>query len=270
MPKRPEPARDDSVAGGTVGADAVEQEEPTLAGRIGGVLFDGVLILVGAVIIATLIRAFVGQLFLIPSGSMENTLQVDDRVAVSKFGGFHRGDVVVFEDPGAWLTPGPAPERGFTQQALEFIGVLPNSETKYLIKRVIGMPGDNVCTRDGQIEVNGHRLDESAYLYSADGVMVAPSELAFNVTVPAGHVFLLGDHRNNSNDSRYKLAFGTDDPAHSPFVSEGNVEGAAVAIVSPWSRLATFTRPTVFDAVPEPASPAPEVGIIGPGGEGCS
>ena len=73
--------------------------------RLLGWATEGVLILVGAVVIATLLRTFVGQMFVIPSGSMENTLQVNDRVLVAKFGGFQRGDVVVFEDPGEWLAP---------------------------------------------------------------------------------------------------------------------------------------------------------------------
>nr|WP_231980714.1 signal peptidase I [Tessaracoccus coleopterorum] len=145
-------------------------------------------------------------MFIIPSGSMQNTLQVNDRVLVSKFGGFQRGDVVVFEDPGDWLPPTP-PVTNRLQIALEFIGVLPNSGTEHLIKRVIGMPGDHVrLADDGRIEVNGVALDEAAYLYSENGVQVAPASVPFDIVVPKDAIFVMGDHRNQSNDSRCRLA----------------------------------------------------------------
>lgn len=232
---------------------------------------QGVLVLVGAVVIAVLLRTFVGQMFVIPSGSMENTLQIDDRVLVAKFGGFARGDVVVFDDPGAWLQLSGSQVRSSAQQALEFAGILPNSEDRFLIKRVVGMPGDHVCTDvNGRVAVNGFPLDEAAYLYSQDGLPVAPSTIAFDVVVPKGRIFVLGDHRDNSNDSRYKLPFGTQDPTHSAFVPESSVEGAAVAILSPLDHLSTFTVPATFDHVPDAEAPAPDTGFIGPVGVGCS
>jgi len=239
-------------------ADTPSPRGRSFGRRILGWLTEGLLIIVGAIVIATLLRTFVGQMFIIPSGSMENTLQVNDRVLVSKFGGFQRGDVVVFEDPGNWLTPMP-PTTNKVQIALEFIGVLPNSGTEHLIKRVIGMPGDHVRLGDnGRIEVNGVELDETAYLYSENGVQVAPATVPFDIIVPKDRVFVMGDHRNASNDSRCRLANVSSNPGESAFVPVDKVVGAAVAIVAPLDRIATFTLPATFTQVPAPAEPAPD------------
>lgn len=240
-------------------SEASEQESAPSAGRRAlGWLTEGVLIVVGAIVIATLLRTFVGQMFLIPSGSMENTLQIDDRVVVAKFGGFQRGDVVVFEDPGGWLVKKPQ-ESNAVKDALEFVGVLPNSSTEHLIKRVIGMPGDHVQLADsGRIEVNGVELDESSYLYAADGVTVAPATVPFDIVVPKDHIFVMGDHRNASNDSRCRLADVSTNPGESAFVPVEMVVGAAVAIMAPLDRLSTFTVPETFKSVPAPSDPAPD------------
>ncbi len=238
--------------------DAPEPKAPSVGRRLLGWLLEGVLVVVGAIVIATLIRTFVGQMFVIPSVSMENTLQVNDRVLVAKFGGFQRGDVVVFEDPGNWLTP-VTEEPNAIKQALEFVGVLPNSGTEHLIKRVIGMPGDHVrTTDDGSIEVNGQVLDETSYLYAQDGVQVAPSTVPFDIVVPSDHIFVMGDHRNASNDSRCRLADVSQNPGESAFVPIENVVGASVAIVAPLDRLATFQLPSTYETVPDATEPAPE------------
>lgn len=238
--------------------DEPTPEPKSLGRRALGWVTECVLILVGALIIATLLRTFVGQMFIIPSGSMENTLQVNDRVLVTKFGGFQRGDVVVFEDPGAWLVPSTR-EMTPVQQALEFIGVLPNSGAEHLIKRVIGMPGDHVrLAESGKIEVNGVELDESNYLYSENGIQVAPATVPFDVIVPKDRIFVMGDHRNQSNDSRCRLGNVSSSPGESAFVPVDKVVGAAVAIVSPLDRLSTFTVPETYKHVPAPAQPAPD------------
>ncbi|MDF1489808.1 signal peptidase I [Tessaracoccus caeni] len=236
------------------------KQRPSFGRRVLGWLAEGAIIVVGAVIIATLLRTFVGQMFLIPSGSMENTLLVNDRVLVLKFGGFDRGDVVVFEDPARWLSPQPR-DPNVMRDALEFIGVLPNSSTEHLIKRVIGMPGDHVMLdAEGKIEVNGYPLDESAYLYTEAGVQVAPATVPFEIVVPADRLFVMGDHRNESNDSRCLLQ---DIRAGQPegmaaFVPIDHVVGKSVAILAPLDRLASFKTPETFAGVPDAVDPAPD------------
>ena len=113
---------------------------------------------IGAVVVSSLLRAFVGQMFIIPSQSMENTLLVGDRVVVEKMTKFHRGDVVVFSDPGGWLEEDPRRARDRSDKALEFIGLPTKSTPGHLIKRVIGMPGDKVVCCDGQGPHHGQRL----------------------------------------------------------------------------------------------------------------
>ncbi len=243
----------------------------SLVQRLVGWVAEGAIIIVGAVIIAALLRTFVAQMFVIPSGSMEHTIEVGDRVVVSKFGGFQRGDVVVFRDPGGWLNiekqePGPV------QQALEFVGILPNSGQDHLIKRVIGLPGDHVrLGDDGRIEINGVSIDESAYLYAQDGVQVAAATVPFDIVVPKDRLFVMGDHRNSSGDSRCRLANVTqgEAPGSAAFVPVDHVVGAAVAIVAPLDRLATFNVPLVFAQVPAPAEPAPDRPVLNHVEPGC-
>ena len=258
--------------------DATVLDQPAAATRKSfgrralGLLSEGAIIIIGALIISTLLRTFVAQMFLIPSGSMENTLQVNDRVLVAKFGGFQRGDVVVFEDPDNWLSPAQVSDNPL-RVGLEFIGVLPNSATEHLIKRVIGMPGDRVkcCGEDGRITVNGVALEESAYLYSESGIQVAPATVPFEVVVPEDHIFVMGDHRNQSADSRCRL---TNITAGQPtgmaaFVPVDKVVGASVAIVSPLDRLSTFKVPDTFSQVRDAESPAPEQPEIIEASPGC-
>lgn len=248
-----------------------KQEPKTFGQRIRGWATEGLLIVVGAVIIAALLRTFVAQMFIIPSGSMENTLQPKDRVLVSKFGGFERGDVVVFEDPGGWLNI-PKEEPGPVRQAFEFIGVLPHSGTDHLIKRVIGMPGDHVRLNDnGNIEVNGYELQENPYLYTQDGVQVAPATVPFDIVVPANHIFVMGDRRNSSGDSRCRLAdvHQGEPPGMSAFVPVDKVVGSSVAIVAPLDRMAAFYLPETFKHVPDPTEPAPEKPVLHHVESGC-
>jgi len=213
-----------------------------------------VMVVVGAVIVASLVRYFVGQMFIIPSISMENTLKIDDRVVAEKLSSTKRGEVVVFKDPGGWLTGVEGTERGPIGQALEFVGVLPDSSADHLIKRVIGMPGDHVvcCDSKGRITVNDYPLDETSYLYRApDGTQAAPSEIRFDVVVPQGRVFVLGDNRGQSRDSRCHLndtSAGTL-KGENAFVSEDLVVGRAVAVVWPVSDAARLRIPATFAQV---------------------
>lgn len=240
--------------------------------RVLGWLGEGAVIVVGAIIISTLLRTFVAQMFIIPSGSMENTLQVNDRVLVAKFGGFQRGDVVVFEDPANWLVAEPRKDNP-VRKALELIGILPNSGVEHLIKRVIGMPGDHVkcCEPDGRMTVNGVALDERAYLYSEGGVQVAPANIPFDVVVPADRIFVMGDHRNASADSRCRLTVVAQGQPEGmvAFVPKDKVVGAAVAIVAPLNRLSTFKVPATFASIPPPDQPAPAKPVITEASPGC-
>ena len=219
-----------------------------------------VLIVVGALIISAVLRGFVAQMFVIPSKSMQNTLQVGDRVIAVKAADFHRGDVVVFKDTEHWL-PAAQDRRSVPGQILEFVGLLPNKSSNYLIKRVIGMPGDTVacCNVNGQVTVNGKALDERSYLYSENGEMVKPSAMEFRVTVPRGRMFVLGDHRNASGDSRYHLqdldpGEYTGAPA---FVPLDDVVGPAKAILMPLNRIEGLGPPDIFRGIPDRSSSAP-------------
>jgi signal peptidase I len=202
-------------------------------------------VVVLALVLATLVRVFLVQAFLIPSGSMENTLLVGDRVLVSKlttrFGEVQRGDVVVFSDPGGWLgppAPGPGGVRGALVEALQFVGVLPSDSQGHLIKRVIAVGGDRVscCDGQGRLRVNGSPVDESAVLKPG----VEASEQTFDVTVPKDSYWVMGDNRPNSGDSRVHGAV----PAES-------VVGRAAVVVWPPPRWGLIDRPQVYEQIPD-------------------
>ncbi|HEX2362150.1 MAG TPA: signal peptidase I [Jiangellaceae bacterium] len=218
--------------------------DPPRRSGFGAVVRETVIVVGLSLVIATLVRIFLVQAFLIPSQSMEDTLLVGDRVLVSKlttrFGEIQRGDVVVFADPDGWLSPIPESSSttvgGRARDALQFVGVLPDDSEGHLIKRVIGVGGDTVacCDDDGRVTVNGVALDESMYLRPGD----KPSTSTFEVDVPDGELFVMGDHRANSGDSRVN---GT--------VPEDRVTGRAFAVVWPISNWGGLSRPDTFDAV---------------------
>ncbi|MFK0210805.1 signal peptidase I [Streptomyces sp. NPDC090298] len=207
-----------------------------------------------AVLIALVLKTFLVQAFVIPSGSMEQTIRIDDRVLVDKltpwFGSRpQRGDVVVFKDPGTWLQQEAAPPAddpiGVKQvkQALTFIGLLPSADDRDLIKRVVAVGGDTVrcCGTDGRISVNGVPLDEP-YLHPGN----PPSKIPFEVKVPEGRIFVLGDHRSDSADSRYHL----DEEGHGT-VSEEQVVGRAVVIAWPFGHWRGLEERDAFAGVPD-------------------
>ena len=243
--------------------------------KFGSFTREILIVVVGAIIVSSLLRAFVGQMFIIPSGSMENTLMVGDRVVVQKITDFKRGDVVVFADPGNWLGGETMEERGPIGKAFEFIGVLPDTSTGHLIKRVIGMPGDTVicCDDQGRITVNGQPLDEESYLYEdSSGTRVNPSDIEFEVVVPKDRVFVMGDHRDASADSRCHLSDVSTNQSvgQVAFVPISLVVGPAFAIAAPFSRAQLLHTPDTFASVPAPTQPAPDKGVIKPEGVTCS
>jgi signal peptidase I len=246
--------------------EAGEDHPRTAGDRIGGMLKELVIVVVGALIIAAVIRAFVGQMFLIPSGSMEHTLEINDRIAVQKITDFQRGDIVVFADPGSWLGSAPeSAERGPVGQVLEFVGVLPDTSTEHLVKRVIGMPGDQVkcCDAQGRITVNGQPLDEQSYLFTSGGEQNKPSEFPFDVVVPADRIWVMGDHRENSADSRCHLQDESlDGSGMAAFVPVEDVVGPVFAVVAPLSHAKVVKRPPTFEAVPDAKDPPPAEPVI--------
>jgi signal peptidase I len=240
----------------------------------GSWLREFAIVVIGALLVSIVLRAFVGQMFIIPSQSMENTLLVGDRVVVEKITDFKRGDVVVFADPGGWLGEAESAKPTALDKLLEFIGIPTAASAGHLIKRVIGTSGDKVvcCDQQGRITVNGQALDETSYLYtSPDGTQVAPSEVKFTVVVPKDRIFVMGDHRDLSADSRCHLSDLSLGQAKGQiaFVPESLVVGPAVAIAWPLDRAKILHRPATFDDVPPPAAPAPAVGVIQPEGVSC-
>jgi signal peptidase I len=246
--------------------------ELTLGQHVWAVARELVVVVVGAVVVASLLRALVGQMFLIPSASMENTLLIEDRVVVEKISSVKRGQVVVFADPGDWLLGSPLQQRGRVGRALEFVGVLPDTATEHLVKRVIGMPGDHVvcCDTRRRITVNDKPLDETGYLFvEPGGARVDPSDIAFDVVVPRKRVFVLGDNRADSRDSRCHLndvRAGTL-KGENAFVSEDLIVGRAVAVVWPLGGAKRLRAPLTLTAVPAATTPAPATPVIDAGPE---
>ncbi|WP_295119461.1 signal peptidase I [uncultured Leifsonia sp.] len=229
--------------------DSSQTVRPRRSARTTGwkaLLRDVVIIFVVAVLVSFLIKTFVARSFYIPSGSMENTLQINDRIIVNelqpKVFPLQRGDVVVFKDPGGWLPPA-APSTGNPIQkgigaVLDFVGLGASDSDQHLVKRLIGLPGDHVtcCNALGQMSVNGVPLKEP-YVLLPPGQQ-AVSGKPFDVTVPAGKIWVMGDNRYNSADSRYHM----DDPTKG-FVPLSDVVGRAFVIswpVSHWSWLDNY------------------------------
>ena len=213
----------------------------------GSLLKELPVLVVVALVVSLFIKSFLVQFFYIPSGSMENTLQIKDRVAVNKVpfisNTIKRGDVVVFRDPNNWL-----PEIidystnkyvAKAKSALVAVGVLPNPTKQYLVKRVIGVGGDRVvcCTKDGNLSVNDVEIIEP-YIFAGN----KPSEMNFDVTVPKGKLWVMGDHRGASADSRYHQ-----EDINNGFVPESKVTGRVVGVIWPFKNITYIPRVDVIN-----------------------
>ena len=199
-----------------------------------------------ALLLAVIIKTYAIQAFYIPSGSMENTLEINDRVLVNKIvyhlRDIHRGDIVVFNGDGSWDPGLPVPVSGniFQQFADGFSSMFGFGHPgDILIKRVIGIPGDHVacCDAQGRVTVNGVPLNEQSYLYPGS----APSLSRFAIVVPPGRLWVMGDNRFFSDDSRDHQG----DPGGGT-IPESAVIGRAFIIIWPPSRWRILPIPSTF------------------------
>ncbi|MEU7645888.1 signal peptidase I [Streptomyces huasconensis] len=217
-----------------------------------------------ALILALVIKSFLVQAFSIPSDSMQNTLQQGDRVLVDKltpwFGSEpERGEVVVFKDPGHWLDGEPTPDPNAVQRVLGWIGLMPSADEKDLIKRVIAVGGDTVeCKGDGPVKVNGKALNEPYVFAGNTPCTVDDQGGQFKVTVPKGKIWVMGDHRQNSLDSRYHQ----NQPGGGA-IPVDNVVGRAIVVAWPPTRWATLPKPDTFDQPGINALSSAAPGVLG-------
>ena len=212
-------------------------------------LWQETILLLGlALILALIIKSLFVQAFYIPSPSMEPLFVKNDRILVQKvsyWGGStpSRGDIIVFKDPGGWLNEADTTTpQGPVTKLMEKVGLYPTGG--HLVKRVIGVGGDRVvcCDAKGRITVNGKALDEKSYLPKG----TAPSQLKFDRTVPKNHLWMMGDNRSFSLDSRGHMG----DPGGG-FISEDLVVGKVFTLIWPWQRAKFIHRPDTFEDVPD-------------------
>ena len=197
-----------------------------------------------AAVLTLLVKAFVVQVYRIPSASMENTLQVGDRVLVNKvvyhLRGIARGDIIVFSGQDSWGPDAPPPSGDPVVRLFDDVlsGLGLHDDQTYYIKRVIGLPGDHVacCDAQGRVTVNGVPLNEGGYVYPGN-----PPSFKFSAVVPPGHLWVMGDHRSDSDDSRYHPG----DPGGGA-IPENQVVGRAFLIIWPPSQIRDLPIPDTF------------------------
>ncbi len=225
----------DPTADSATGGSATDEK----SGSTGRFLKEVAIVLLCALVLSVVVRTFFIQAFYVPSASMENTLLINDRILASKIttriSGVSRGEVVVFKDPGGWLPPSPN-TAGPVSKVFEFIGLLPSSSGDDLVKRAIGIAGDHVmcCNTKGQIVLNGVGLDEP-YIKPGNGTEQVP----FDIVVPANSIFVMGDNRGSSADSRYHLE------QNNGGVPTDNVVGRVILKVWPIGQFGTLPIPSV-------------------------
>jgi signal peptidase I len=245
----------------------VTRDEAGKSGPVRVVAETVVLVLV-AVVLAVLVKTFFVQAFYIPSASMEPGLRggpgspVNDRILVEKpsywgSNGPSRGDIIVFKDPGGWLTPqdDAGPTSGVSSW-LAKVGLYPSGG--HLVKRVIGVAGDKIvcCDKQGRISVNGQPLDEDSYIApqsQCNGPMAGCG--GWTATVPKGRLFVMGDNRGESADSSYHLCTPKDASCPDPnaaYVPVSDVVGKVFAVVWPAGDAKWIHRPADFKGIPAP------------------
>ena len=241
-----EAAGDGEAAGAPAGSGGAKPGRGTARSRGGRFVRELVILVVIALVIAVAIKTYAIQAFFIPSGSMQNTLEINDRVLVNKIvydtRPIHRGDIVVFNGDGSW-DPGTVPTSQnfavkFADGFASMFGF--GHPGDILIKRVIGLPGDAVacCDAEGRVTVNGVPLDEQSYLFPGD----VPSQDRFNTIVPPGRLWVMGDHRSISDDSRDHEG----DPGGGT-IPESAVLGRAFVIIWPISQWRILPIPATFE-----------------------
>ena len=192
-----------------------------------------------AIVVAIVVRAFVLQTFYIPSESMENTLKIKDRVLVNKvvydFRAPHRGEIIVFKAPASWRN---------------------NPAEEDFIKRVIGVGGDHIvcCDSDHRLIINDRPLDEPYIYTNNDGMADLASGEPFDVVVPKGRLWMMGDHRSHSGDSRYNYLRTPEKDINQATIAEDAVVGRAFVLFWPFDRAAWLTVPDGFDRLPDPVA----------------
>ena len=226
-----------------------EQDKKAPGGRRKKFWRELAVIVIAATVLTLIIKALVVQVYRIPSASMQNTLMVGDRVLVNKlvyhFRGVDRGDIIVFSGQGSWGPDAPPPSSNpvvrVSDDLLSAIGL--HDEQTYYIKRVIGLPGDQVacCDAQGRVTVNGVPLSESSYLnpYKKIPASWAP----FHATVPAGHLWVMGDNRYDSDDSLDHQLHGFPNQGTIP---ENEVVGRAFFVIWPPSQFTDLPIPNTF------------------------
>ena len=234
-------------------------QEPSGTMKVLRFFRDLVIIVVIAFLASYALKTFLIRSFYIPSGSMKETLQVDDRILVNQLvptvQDVQRGDVIVFKDPGGWLHPQAMPEESTgIRRLLEQVGLVAEVTDEYVVKRVIGVGGDRVacCDANGLVTINDVPIREPYVLLPEGASKVSRDD--FDVTVPEGALWVMGDNRYASQDSRYNQ----DQPGKG-FVSEDEVVGRAFLLNWPFDRLGFIDSHTeVFAGVNEAGGPTDE------------